>query len=265
MVGPSPWVSLRQPVCRRQGDTRSLDELLLEIAQSLGGDWSKAFPFQDVEEYYRRLLETSLSADASAGIREAKERGFIMAPGRTAQREEKYRLKPVLSRSVPRIAEGLREVGRDRNASGEKTLILYASPTRGGLERPYEWVDEIDHAEPVTMHPQAAAGLGLSDGDWVMLTGPAGSVRTRVRLTEGIHPEAVAMAAATFERESQVLCPNDADEQRESGGQRHWWEGECYGGNARQVIPWPEDPRREAPGWMDTAVTVTRLDKKAEG
>ena len=92
-----------------------------------------------------------------------------------------------------------------------------------------------------------------------MLTGPAGSVRTRVRLTEGIHPEAVAMAAATLDRELKVTCPDGAAPERPSGGQRRWWENESYGGNARKVIPWPEDPHREAPGWMDTAVTVRKL------
>ncbi len=259
-AGPAPWVSLRQPVCRETGDTRSLDELLLEIAGNLGGDWKKAFPFRDVEDYYRILLRRSLSEDGPAGgFREAKKQGFLVAPGRAGNVGENYRVKSVLSRSVPRIAESTGERERKRTDSGQKTLILYAAPTRGGLDHPSDWVDEIDHADPVMIHPRAAEGLGLRDGDWVMLTGPAGSVRTRVRLTEGIHPEAVAMAAATLDRELKVTCPDGAARERPSGGQRRWWENESYGGNARKVIPWPEDPHREAPGWMDTAVTVRKL------
>jgi anaerobic selenocysteine-containing dehydrogenase len=260
-AGPSPCVSLRQPVCQREGDARSLDELLLEIARNLGGDWRKAFPFEDAEDYYRRLLGTSLLAEPlNSGFREAQKRGFIVVPGGTSKREEKYRLRSVLSRSVPRIAEGLEE----NRAARQKTLILHASPTRGGLEHPCDWVDEIDHSDPVMIHPKAAEELGLGDGDRVMLTGPAGSLRTRVRLTEGIHPEAVAMAAATMDRELRVPCPDDTDPKQGSGDQERWWEGEAYRANARQVIPWPEDPHREAPGWMDTTVTLTRLDKKAK-
>jgi anaerobic selenocysteine-containing dehydrogenase len=108
------------------------------------------------------------------------------------------------------------------------------------------------------IHPRTAEGLGLRDGDRVELTGPAGSVRTRVRLTEGIHPEAVAMAAATLDRESKIHRPGEASPERQPVGQRYWWENEAYGGNARKVIPWPKDPHREAPGWMDTAVTVRK-------
>jgi anaerobic selenocysteine-containing dehydrogenase len=259
-AGPVPWIGLQQPVCAREGDTRSLDELLLEIAGSLGGDWPKAFPFRNVEEYYRMLLGRSLSEKESAGgFREAKKQGFLVVPGRAGNVGEKYRVQSVVSRSIPRIVEGSGARDRIRTDSGQQTLILYTSPTRGGLDQPCDWVDEIDHADPAMLHPRTAEGLGIGDGDWVELTGPAGSVRTRVRLTEGVHPEAVAMAAATLGRESKTACPGEASPERQPGGQERWWENESYGGNARKVIPWPEDPNREAPGWMDTAVTVRKL------
>jgi anaerobic selenocysteine-containing dehydrogenase len=120
-------------------------------------------------------------------------------------------------------------------------------------------VDEIDHADPAMIHPEAAGELGIREGDRVELTGPAGSIRTRVRLTEGIHPEVVAMAAVTLDRESETPCPDETAPQERSQGQRRWWLDESYGANARRVIPWPEDPNHEAPGWMDTAVRVRKL------
>lgn len=259
-AGPAPWVSLRQPVCGPRGDTRSLDELLLEIAGSLGGDWKKAFPFRGVEDYYRTLLRRSLSENGPAGgFQEVQKQGFLVTQGTAGSVGEEYRVKSVLFRSVPRIAEGTGERERYGTDSAQKTLILYAAPTRGGLDHPSAWVDEIDHADPALIHPRAAEGLGIGDGDWVEITGPAGSVRTRVRFTEGIHPEAVAMAAVTLDRESKGLCSDETAPEGRPGGQRRWWEDETYGGNARQVVPWPEDPHRQAPGWMDTAVTVRKL------
>ncbi len=265
-AGPAPWVSLRQPVCGPNVDTRSLDELLLEIAGSLGGDWKKAFPFRDVEEYYRILLGRSVSEGGPAdGFREAKKQGFLVTRSVAVDVGEEYRVKSVLFRSASRIDEGTGEGERKRTDSAQKTLILYASPTRGGMDHPCDWVDEIDHVDPALIHPRAAEGLGLRDGDWVELTGPAGSVRTRVRLTEGIHPEVMAMAAATLDREPETPCPAEADAERQSGGQRRWWENESYGGNARKVIPWPKDPHGQAPGWMDTKVTVTPLEKSKKG
>jgi anaerobic selenocysteine-containing dehydrogenase len=262
----SSWVSLRQPVCRPEGDARSLDELLLELAESLGGDWRKSLPFEDVEDYYRRLLGENLLAGGSGhGFQEAKDKGFLMAPRGAEHGGEKYQVRPVLSRIVPRIAEGAGERERKSTDSGQKNLILYTSPTRGGQDHPCDWMDEIDHADPVMIHPRAAQDLGLGDGDWVTVTGPAGSLETRVRLTEGIHPEAVAMAATSLDRESRAHCTDEAASETQSEGQRRWWEGESYGGNARKVIPWPQDPHRESPGWMGTRVTLTRPKKKARG
>jgi anaerobic selenocysteine-containing dehydrogenase len=140
----------------------------------------------------------------------------------------------------------------------EKTLILFTSPTRGSLLHPCDWVDEIDHADPVMMHPKTAATLHLREGDRVMLEGPAGSVETRVRLTEGIHPEALAMPAAFLDREASLGGHGPPGPEEAHG---RWWQGESYGGNGRKVVPWPEDPAERAPGWMDTAVTVTGLGK----
>ena len=84
-------------------------------------------------------------------------------------------------------------------------------------------------------------------------------------MTEGIHPEAVAMSGTSVDRGSKVRCPGTADPQQGAEAQRRWWGPESYGGNARKIIPWPEDPHRESPGWMDTPVSVTRLEKKAKG
>jgi anaerobic selenocysteine-containing dehydrogenase len=133
------------------------------------------------------------------------------------------------------------------------------------MNHPCDWVDEIDHAEPVLVHPETAEALGLNEGDWVAIRGAAGEIRTRVRLTEGIHPEVVAMTVATLDRgRAGPRQGEDVPGRLAEKGSR-WWEEESYGGNARKVVPWPEDPHRESPGWMDTSVTLTRLDKKAKG
>lgn len=47
------------------------------------------------------------------------------------------------------------------------------------------------HPDPmVEIHPDAAEGLGVRDGDWVWIESPRGKIRQRARLT-GIHPKVV--------------------------------------------------------------------------
>ena len=50
------------------------------------------------------------------------------------------------------------------------------------------------HAFRLLMHRRAGIARGIRDGEWVSVTSRVGSVRGRVRLTEGIHPETVAVA-----------------------------------------------------------------------
>ncbi|MBI2304591.1 MAG: molybdopterin-dependent oxidoreductase [Chloroflexi bacterium] len=62
------------------------------------------------------------------------------------------------------------------------------------------WLDEASQIDPFTYHisinTQTARQKGIKDGDWVQVISAATghSIRARARLTEGIHPEAMAMA-----------------------------------------------------------------------
>ena len=48
------------------------------------------------------------------------------------------------------------------------------------------------HPEPrVEIHPEAAAPLGIADGDWVTIATRRGAIRQRARLTNDIHPRVV--------------------------------------------------------------------------
>jgi len=139
-----------------------------------------------------------------------------------------------------------------------RTLILFASATQGDDAGHCKWLEEIDHASPVWINPLAARELGIREGDWVTLTGPAGSIRTRARLTEGIHPEAVAIQARPADRGLGLLALPKAAGQGEPDLSLVWWSKEVYGENPRRLVPWPEDPSREAPGWKDTRVILKR-------
>ncbi|MSO58581.1 MAG: hypothetical protein EXQ77_06040 [Thermoleophilia bacterium] len=71
-----------------------------------------------------------------------------------------------------------------------------------------KWLQEIVHSNPAWMNTRTAARLGLRDGDWVEVTSyrpndplvprgdgsPVGRLRTRVHVTEGVHPEVLAIS-----------------------------------------------------------------------
>ena len=62
------------------------------------------------------------------------------------------------------------------------------------------WIRDIVYKDPVHMglliNPKTAAAKGLEDGDLIKLTSPYGSIQGLVKITEGVHPETVAVSNA---------------------------------------------------------------------
>jgi len=273
----STWIGLQQPVLQPHGAERNPEEVMLQAARRVGGRGKEAFPFQNMGQYYRAVLRQSLpGADGfESTFNVLNKKGFCFVPGDGGVGSR--RVGPCLTtgeggagpqpavRDLPSAEpvpgteqSGSKEsVVKDRKGC-EKTLLLYASPMQGADTPPCVWVKEIEHVRPLWMHPQAAGEIGCAEGDWVLIKGPAGEIKTRVRLTEGIRPEAVAMRSAgtekkDVERFSESLPARDARAQA-----RPWWEKQAFGENIRKVIPWPSDPSRESPGWEDTRVVIRK-------
>jgi len=75
----------------------------------------------------------------------------------------------------------------------------------------------------VTIHPETAERLGLSTGDWAVISTPHGSIRQRVKLSEAIHPKMADLQHSwwfpereanlpelfgVFESNANLLCPD---------------------------------------------------------
>ncbi len=284
----SLWIGLRQPVFSGAGERCSSEEVLLEIARGLGRKPEEAFPFESMEAYYTSLIEASFPGGDRVNLSVAlKKRGFFtpavsggagfagrgdmdsLKQGKHASPVEARtgmsgsgpcgRQRILLSNRVGNITAPLKAPEIEvRARAEERILVLYSAPTVGDESPGCPWVEEINHAAPVWMNPEAAAEMGCREGDWVVLKGPAGEVKTRVRLTEGIRPDVVAVQARTG---GVLRAPGKG---RDSGRAADpllrdiWWKGGSYGENPRRVIPWPGDPSREVPSWEGTKVKIRR-------
>ena len=290
--GRNSWINLRQPVLRQIGEARSPEDVLMETAKNLGGDLKKAFPFEKSKDYYRALVNRTFQETGQGNVFTGLEnKGFFVTHDSGEEREKQqertedskgacsqravrtcirtckqalpgnHRIR--LARWIPQMAAPLEKIAPGNNAGAkEKTLVLFSAPTQGDEALQCEWIEEIRHAFPVWIHPDTAAELGCRQGDWVILKGPSGEIRTRVKLTQGIHPEAVAMEAEARDRIAHPNSGGDPVAALQPEGPEVWWRNEIYGQNVRRIIPWPADPFREAPGWEDTRVVLKRLEEK---
>jgi len=265
------WINLQQPAVKSGGESRMLEEVLLQLADNLGGDLRKALPYKRVQQFYEGLWQDGHVAVRGKGSFPAMmQRGFSI-PGGQAGTDQPGTAGAGKTAQGIDPDEKIREMAAyfslvhmhtmTRNNSGEKVLVLYASSIKGEGVPDCKWLEEISHALPVWMHPAAAKEIGCDDGDWVFVQGPAGRIKTRVKLTSGLHPEVAAMESTPgnyLQRDSSGMEDKGVSDPDTA---LVWWKGDSFGENVRRIIPWPENPHEEAPPWEGTRVTISRAGR----
>ncbi|MFV0437314.1 MAG: molybdopterin-dependent oxidoreductase [Desulfopila sp.] len=105
--------------------------------------------------------------------------------------------------------------------TGSRFMPMYQSEQRQ-LEKARRKVPD----PLVSIHPQTAETLGLSAGDWAVISTPLGSIRQRVNISDAMHPEMVDIQHSwwfperegklpelfgVFESNANLLCPDDPE------------------------------------------------------
>ena len=134
------------------------------------------------------------------GLAWFRENGVLTWPKRL---EEAYwkAIRPGPRPAAPRVAARLgEEVHRRPQIGFDLQVVSYQVPWHTAsqtCENP--WLDEVSQSEPysyfICLNPRTAAARGIADGDSIWVESPAGRrVQGLARLSEGVHPEAVAIA-----------------------------------------------------------------------
>lgn len=143
-----------------------------------------------------------------------------------------------------------------------------------------KWLQEIAHTNPAWLNRRTAERLGLAEGDWIEVISfrpndrlvprgdgsRYGSLRTRVHVTDGVHPLVVAIAhnqgrshggrIATNGRDDTVLPGQE--EPTDPDTSRVWWSGVLSVGQ-NDLIPIYPDPATGQQSFNDTVVRIRRL------
>ncbi|MFQ5931129.1 MAG: molybdopterin-dependent oxidoreductase [Nitrospiraceae bacterium] len=123
---------------------------------------------------------------------------------------------------------------------------------------------ELYHKNPAWINPKTAAARSIQDGDLIRVTSPLGYLVTRAHVTEGIHPDVIAISTAcghsAYGRLAQLKHREQAPQWalREDPDITHnvWWDDK--GVHPNPIIRLAVDPIGGSQGWYDTVVTVTK-------
>ena len=184
---PQPVVGLSRPVVAPQHNTRHVGDVILQVADALGGTIAGAMPWESYEACLKETLGYRWSKlmaktywEAGAG-HDAPAFAFVGEGG----------LMPDYQALAPEGDAGQYPL----------ELIPYDSMRLAGRRvgsMPYmvKTVEDtvlIENAGLVEVNPATAQASKLKEGQWAVLATPLGEARVRVHLSHGIRPGLVAM------------------------------------------------------------------------
>ncbi len=129
-----------------------------------------------------------------------------------------------------------------------------------------KYLAELYHKNPAWINPKTASARGINDGDLIRVTSKLGYLVTRAHVTEGIHPEVVAISTAcghsAYGRLAQLKQREAAAEWAQGGdpdvSHNVWWNDK--GVHPNPIIQLAIDPIGGSQGWYDTVVTVAKAE-----
>jgi anaerobic selenocysteine-containing dehydrogenase len=197
-----PTVSSQQPVVRPLYDTRSTGDVLLAVAERLGGQVANALPWSD-EVAFLQELATELHG-SSLGAYDAKTPHSFWALWRQYGgwwTEKEIPREPDLTTIVQEplpVSEAIFDGDEDAYPF---YLLPYPSITLSdGRGANLPWLQGTP--DPMTtatwgtwveLNPETASSLGVSDNDIVRVISPYGELEAPVVIYPGIRPDVVAI------------------------------------------------------------------------
>jgi anaerobic selenocysteine-containing dehydrogenase len=189
------WCAMTRKKLAQIGEARDDRDVILEVALRLG--LNEAFPWPDRHAYLDWLCE-------GTGMRfeEFKEKDLVMGEMRYRKYEEHGFGTP--SGKFEFYSAIMEHEGRpplpvyvEPPASPTTDYPLILMTGTKGLYYFHSELHQIDslrmrRPDPVVqINPETAAGLGISDGDWVAVESPYAKVKLRAKLFDGIAPDVV--------------------------------------------------------------------------
>jgi anaerobic selenocysteine-containing dehydrogenase len=187
----TPVLGLTKPLVNRQRNTRNTGDVVIQMAQSMGGSIGKALPWSD--------YETCLKETLGDKWQPLMEKSYIVLKESKVPASGKFQF---LSKEI----EGLAAVAEDEAKKGGKafplTLISYDSMrlSNGYIGDPPFMIKTVSDKVLqkndilVELNPKTAQTYGLVDGSEVILSTPIAEAKVKVHLLEGIMPGVIAIA-----------------------------------------------------------------------
>ncbi len=261
-----PFIALAQPVIKPQGEARSLDSVFLEVAKHIGDAVQNNLNYASVENYFEYTLKNLDVVSKSIDLKKLKKEGIYF----DSESRPRYGINRQrgFQTSNGRIFIDGREVSlpgyvpiEQNRDLAENELIL--TPYKYNVMRPdltnLKLLTEIHHSNHAIMNALTARRLRIKHEDYIELESAVRKIVLKVHLTEGIHPDAVAISEGLGHWEYGRIAQAQRFKSDDPDTNFIWWHKKGKGMHPNFVIPVAVDPKGNGQGWKSTKVKVRKV------
>ena len=189
---------MTRPVVEPLFNTRSVGDVVIELARSLGGTVAAAFPWEDYQTCLKETLGDKWTVLNEKGYWADEKSGSGEQPATFETKSSRFEFTnaeiDAMTRFAPVEPEG-------DKAAFPLVLVPYDTMQlwNGYIGDPPFVIKIVpdtvlkNNDVLIEVNPATASQLGLQDGQTAKLTTPRGTARVRVHLFEGIMPGVVAL------------------------------------------------------------------------
>ncbi len=195
---PQPIIGLSQPIVEPQFNTRHAGDIIIQLAQSLGGNVAEALAWGDYETCLQETLGDKWDMLSEQGFW-VDESFNIGAWGEAFETDSgKFEFTNAAINRLPLF----NPINLDGSSSEYPLVLLPYDSMRisaGHIGNPAFLMKTIEdtvlkgNSGFVEINPQTAASLGLAQGAKAIISTPTGSAEVRVHHFDGIMPGVIAM------------------------------------------------------------------------
>lgn len=292
-----PFVALRQAVVPPLESTRSFFDIATDLTKMVGGGAEQYFPWKSVDGWLKARIANIDGLNRAGGVDYLKQHGvwfdpkvkanygsfqaggFATPSGRIEVSSGALGAAGLSAMPTYEPIAAFRGLAENHN---ELILTIYDT----ALQCDYKtgncmWLNEILHDNPAWINTETAGRLGIKEGDKVKVTRTARSgeakqrsVETTAFLSEGVHPNVVAMANGVGHTEFGHIAAGEKFPKagpsvtgseipkflQDPNSTLVWWKekGSGIGVNAKEIVPADTDPVGGGEAWGDVVVTVAK-------
>ncbi|MDZ4246648.1 MAG: molybdopterin-dependent oxidoreductase [Dehalococcoidia bacterium] len=269
-MGMVPYLALRQPVINPLGEARSFEDVCIDLAKKIGG-MDEYFKFRTSESYYKQVILESLASEGIGGWEDLKTHGVLSKGGSPVYKSYAARGFSTKSGKLELFSDSLAKAGMSplpdwENVPGyekEDNEALYFVTFKWNVltsfTAPSKWLSEIVHDDALWMNVKTAEELGIGKGDNIKIIGPAGEIETKVRLTQGINPNVVAMSGQAGHWEMGRVARAEKFISDDPDTRFVWWGRHGNGVHPNSIMAASISPVTGAQIWHDNKVKVVKV------